>query len=90
MVCLGGLDSLFRNQITDAGLTAPIGANGSPLDVVGQITLPVSIATYQVFIVVNTLTVDCLLDADYLVAYEVVIDYKHSVVVIKGNKYLLL
>ena len=77
MVCLGGLDSLFRNQITDAGLTAPIGANGSPLDIVGQITLSVSIATYQsnhVFIVVNTLTVGRLLSAGYLVAYEIVIN----------------
>ena len=30
-----------------AGLTAPIGANGSPLDVVGQIKMPVHIGTFE-------------------------------------------
>lgn len=56
---------------------------------IGQITLPVNIGNYQsaqVFIVVKTLTVDCLLGVDYLVAHEVVIDYKHGVVTIKGNE----
>ena len=78
MIYLDTLDKHFRNQIIDAGLTALIGANGSPLDVIGQITLPVKIGNFQsdqVFIVVRTLTVDCLLGADYLVAHEVVINY---------------
>ena len=64
------------------------GANGSPLDVIGQITLPVNIGNFQsdqVFIVVRTLTVDCLLGADYLVAHEVVINYKQAIVEIKGH-----
>ena len=89
VVRLGALGNQYRNQITDAGLTAPIGANGSPLDVVGQITLSVSIGNFQtdhVFIVVNTLTVDCLLGADYLVAHEVIINYKQGLVVIKGKE----
>jgi len=66
-----------------------VGANGTPLDVVGQIKVPVKIGSYQseqVFTVVNTLTVDCLLGADYLISQEVIIDYKHSYVVIKGHK----
>ena len=89
MVRLSALDSQFHKDITNAGLIAPIGANGSLLDVIGQITLPVNIGNYQsaqVFIVVKTLTVDCLLGVDYLVAHEVVIDYKHAMVTIKGNE----
>ena len=89
MVHLSALDSQFHKDITNAGLIAPICANGSLLDVIGQITLPVNIGNYQsaqVFIVVKTLTVDCLLGVDYLVAHEVVIDYKHAMVTIKGNE----
>ena len=88
VIRLDTLDTHFRNRITDAGLTAPIGANGSPLDVIGQITLPVNIGNFQsdqVFIVVRTSTVACLLGADYLVAHEVVINYKQGIVEIKGH-----
>ena len=86
MIRLDTLDTHFRNRNTDAGLTAPIGANGSPLDVISQITLPVNIGNFQsnqVFIVMRILTVDCLLGADYLVAHEVVINYKQGIVEIK-------
>ena len=72
-----------------ATLTAPVGANGAPLDVVGHITLPVSIGNFttkQAFVVVNALTVDCLLGADYLVAHGVIIDYKRGFVVIKDSE----
>ena len=88
VIRLDTLDTHVRNQITDAGLMAPIGANSSPLDVIGQITLPVNIGNFQsdqVFIVMRTLTVDCLLGADYLVAHEVVINYKQAIVEIKGH-----
>ena len=88
VVRLDTLPSEFRCKITEAK-SAPVGANGTPLDVVGQIQIPVKIGTYQteqVFTVVNTLTVDCLLGADYLVTHEVIIDYKHSQVSIKGHK----
>lgn len=90
---LDALASEFRNQITTTGLTAPIGANGSPLDVVGQIKMPVCIGTFeteQVFIVVTALTVDCLLGADYLVTHGVIIDYKRGCVVIKDNEIPIL
>ena len=75
-----------------AGLTTPVGANGAPLDVVGHITMPVSIGNFtteQVFVVVNALTMYYLLGADYLVAHGVIIDYKRGCVVIKDNEILL-
>jgi len=40
----------------------------------------------QVFVVVTKLTVDCLLGVDYLIANEVIIDYKHHCVVTNGNE----
>ena len=89
VIRLSALTRESRNRIATAGLTAPIGANGAPLDVVGQITMPVSIGNFtteQVFVVVNALTVDCLLGADYLVAHGVIIDYKRGCVVIKDNE----
>ena len=88
VIRLSALTRESRNRIATAGLTAPIGANGAPLDVMGQITMPVSIGNFtteQVF-VVNALTVDCLLGADYLVAHGVIIDYKRGCVVIKDNE----
>ena len=88
VVRLDTLPSEFRSRITEAK-SAPVGANGTPLDVVGQIKVPVMIGSYkskQVFTVANTLTVDCLLGADYLISHEVIIDYKNSTVVIKGYK----
>lgn len=45
-----------------------MGANGSPLDMVGQVKIQVTIGnlhTEKVFTVVNTLTVNCLLDSDF-------------------------
>ena len=89
VVRLDTLTAELRSQITTNGLTAPIGANGSPLDMVGQVKIQVTIGNFhteQVFIVVNTLTVDCLLGSDFLVAQEVIIDYKKGTVLIKGNE----
>ena len=89
IIHLSTLTSEYRNNILSAGFPAPIGANGSLLDVVGQITMPVSIGNFttgQVFDVANTLAVDCLLGADYLVAHGVIIDYKRSCVVIQNNE----
>lgn len=51
--------------------------------------MPVSIGNFtteQVFVVVNALSMDCLLGADYLVAHGVIIDYKRGCVVIKDNE----
>lgn len=88
VVRLDALTSELKSQITPTGLTAPVGANGSPLDMVGQVTVQVTIGNFhteQVFTVVNTLTVDCLLGSDFLTAQEVIIDYKNGTVLIKGN-----
>jgi len=86
---LDAITSEFRDKIRKDTSSAPVGANGSPLDVVGQVKIPVSIGTIkteQVFVVVSKLTVDCLLGVDYLLANEVIINYKHHCVVIKGSE----
>ena len=52
---------------------ATMSANGTPLDVVGQATLLVTLEDFQVqqqFIVVKDLSVDCLLGADFLVTHK--------------------
>ena len=79
----------LRNQIMTTRLTALVGANGSPLDMVGQVKIQVTIGSFhteQVFTVINTLTIDCLLGSDSLVSQEVIVNYKKSTVVIKGNE----
>ena len=89
VVRLDTLTSKLKSQITTTGLTAPVGADGSPLDMVGQVKVRVTIGNVhakQVFTVVNTLTVDCLLGSDFLIAQEVVIDYKKGTALIKGNE----
>ena len=56
---------------------------------IGQVKIPVTIGSFhteQVFTVVKTLTVDCLLGSDFLIAQEVVIDYKKGTVIIKENE----
>ena len=49
--------------------TAAVGANGTPLDVVGHTQLAVTLGTFRTqyqFTIVQHLTVDCLLGADFL------------------------
>jgi len=46
-----------------------VGANGSPLDVVGQTTVTITLGYFTIkhnFVVVRNLTVDCLLGADFM------------------------
>ena len=88
VVRLDMLTADLRSQITTNELTTPIGANGSPLDMVGQVKILVTMggfSTEQVFTVVKTLTVDCLLGSDFLISKEVLIDYKYRTVTLKGN-----
>ena len=64
-------------QITDS-TTVAVGANGTPLDVIGYTTLTMSLGpftTQQRFTIVRQLTVDCLLGADFLHNHDAVIDY---------------
>ena len=61
---LAGHDVQINRQAT-----AAIGANGAPLDVIGHTQLAVSLGAFQAqyqFTVVQHLTVDCLLGADFL------------------------
>ena len=61
---LTGHNTLITKQATTA-----VGANGTPLDVVGLTTLTVSLGSFRTqhqFTVVRHLTVDCLLGADFL------------------------
>ena len=70
------LDESQRRQITSVE-TMMLGANGLPLDVKGCIELPVRLGLFHAnhpFIVVQNLTVDCLLGADFLTEYGAVID----------------
>ena len=57
-----------------------VGANGLPMDVVGQISLSVSLCgtkVEQTFLVVEELTVEALLGADFLHKHKAVIDFAH-------------
>ena len=66
-------------QITKQAAAA-VGANGTPLDVVGHTTLTVSFGSFHTkhqFTVVGHLTVNCLLGADFLQAYGAVLDCRN-------------
>ena len=58
--------------------SSTVAANGLPLDVVGQVSVPVSLSGYCVthtFLVVRGLTVEGLLGADFLEKHRAVIDF---------------
>ena len=58
-----------------------VGANGSPLDVVGQTTVTITLGSYTVdhnFIVVRNLTVDCLLGADFMKLHAAILNCDHN------------
>ena len=79
VIRLDAIASKLCDKITSDTSSTPIEANGSPLDVVGQMKLPVVIGNFQiqhVFLVVSTLTVDCSFGVDCLIANEVIINYK--------------
>ena len=74
---LDALDEKWHSQITAAGLRTTVGADGLPLEVVGQVTVPVSLGDFQTsqeFTVVKSLTANCILGADFLVKHSAVID----------------
>ena len=57
--------------------THAAGANGAPLDVIGQTTVTLQLGDFKVdhqFTVVRNLTVDCLLRADFLRKHSAVLD----------------
>ena len=84
------LDSYYQQQITKASTAAAVTTNGSALEVVGQIIMPISITQFhssQLFTVVRNLTVDCILGVDYLMQHETVIDCKRCCVTMGGVEF---
>ena len=72
------------SHITKHGGLA-VGANGSPLDVVGQVVFTVMLGNFTVnhhFTVVNNLTVDCLLGADFLKRHAAILDSGHNSLIV--------
>ena len=66
-----------------------VGADGLPLQVMGQTTATVSLGTFQVkqeFTVVKSLTVDCILGADFLLEHNAIIDYKAGQLTLSEGK----
>ena len=61
--------NLVRHLHFMSTTSCAVGANGSPLDVVGQTTATITLGSFTVdhnFIVVRNLMVDCLLGADFI------------------------
>ena len=77
VVRLDATDKQWHDKISAAESNTTVAADGLPLEVVGQVTLPVSLGNFkadQEFTVVQSLTVDCILGADFLVKHCAVID----------------
>ena len=93
VVTYGVLPSSIRAEISNVAPIA-IGANGSPLDVVGRVNIEITMDTFctnHSFIVVQKLTVDCLLGMDFLAKHGAVIDcVKNSLSLTSGSAYLQL
>ena len=75
VVRLDALDPEWHSQIETKNLRTAVGADGLPLDVVGQVVAPVSLGEFQAvheFTVVRSLTTDCILGADFLTKHGAV------------------
>ena len=67
-------------HLMEQAAVSTVGANGLPVDVVGQISLSVCICgtvVKQTFLVVEELTVEALLGADFLDKHKAVLDFAH-------------
>jgi len=90
----GAAVSVCRHDLLPEGLhldttlaISTVGANGTPLDVQGQVTTNVAIGPFratQDFVVVAGLTVDCLLGADFLLRHGAVLNCKARTLQIGG------
>ena len=70
---------------TGCHMLTTVGADGLPLEVMGQ-TTAVSLGTFQAkqeFTVVESLTVDCILGADFLLEHSAIIE--GQLTLSKGN-----
>ena len=75
------LDERLREQVKGSSNLNTIAANGLPLEVVGNITVSVSLGKFradQEFTVVKNLSVECILGGDFLVNHSAVIDCRES------------
>ena len=82
------LDSVKGNIRSSNALV--VGANGTPLDVMGMITLSVnlrfgSFLDEHKFVVVKELTVECLLGADFMEKNDVLIDCRRKCLKLGSN-----
>jgi len=87
VVCYGALDSYYQQQITTANTSIAVIANGTALELVGQIIISINTNGFQsnqLFMVVHNLTVDCILGADCLLQHSAVIDCKQQSITMKG------
>ena len=74
------LSVIHYNLVKDMQLA--VGANGSPLVIVGQIMVTVALADFIIdhnFVVVRNLTVDCLLGADFMKHHAAILDCDHNI-----------
>ena len=58
-----------------------VGANGSPLNIVGRVMVTIVLGTFVVahaFVVVHNLTVNCLLGTDFMKNHAAVLDCEHN------------
>ena len=75
-LCWDILPEGYQNQMESVHSKA-VGANGLPLEVVGQVTVAISVGGFtceQRFVVVRNPTVDCVLGADFLSDQAAIID----------------
>ena len=87
VVRYGALEDRYRQQMTSPNTPTAIAANGAPLELVGQTTIPISIGkfnTSHLFTVALNVTVDCILGIDFLMQHGAVIDCKQKCVMMDG------
>ena len=84
VVRYGALEDQYHQQMTTPNTPIAIAANGTPLELVCQVTIPpISIAefsTTRLFTVALNVTVDSILSIDFLLQHDAVIDCKQKCV----------
>ena len=88
---------VHSNLVKDCPMTKQgglaVGASGSPLDVVGQTVTTITLRDFTIghtFTVVNNLTVDCLLGADFLEQHAAILDCGHNTLAISRESKVVI
>ena len=88
------LEDCWRKHISPiTGIQNAVAANGFPLEVVGNVVIPVSLGQFkadQEFTVVERLLVGCILGSDFLVKHGAVIDCKVGTLALGEHPRLVL